>query len=186
MTIKELNSKLQTDVNDTSYADNQLVFGDGTTTPKLVMIGEAPGGSEVETGKPFSGKAGKNLTHFLETLNLKRDDIYITNVVKLRPTKISPKTNDDINRPPTLKEISFFKPYLFEELNLLNPDIIVTLGNVPLKVFEPKKNIGEIHGCLFKFENFNIFPLYHPAAIIYNVKLKDIYNDDLLKLKNIL
>ena len=79
------------------------------------------------------GKAGKNLSAFLETIGLKREEIYISNVVKLRPTKESPKTGKAVNRPPSKDEIAFFLPFLQEEIKVVNPQWIVTLGNVPLK-----------------------------------------------------
>ena len=100
-----------------AYPDKKLVFGEGNTDrPLIMMIGEAPGGDEEKLGRPFVGKAGKNLNEFLDIVGLKREDIYISNVVKLRPVNISPKTGKPVNRPPKKDEIEFFLPFLKEEI----------------------------------------------------------------------
>ena len=94
------------------------VFGDGNAQAKIVMIGEAPGEQETLLGKPFVGKAGKNLDGFLQVLELNREDIYISNVVKIRPTKVSDKGRVS-NRPPNKEELALFTPYLMEEILLV-------------------------------------------------------------------
>ena len=103
-----------------------LVFGDGNVHSRVMMIGEAPGEQESLQLKPFVGKAGKNLSAFLEVVGLKREEIYISNVVKLRPTKESPKTGKAVNRPPSAEEIAFFLPYLLEEIKVISPKAVVT------------------------------------------------------------
>ncbi|MGL4790158.1 MAG: uracil-DNA glycosylase [Anaerotignaceae bacterium] len=170
------------------YAHKDFVLGEGSVNSSVFLVGEAPGGEEEIAKKPFVGKAGKNLDEFLKVLNLHRKDIYITNVVKIRPTKISPKTGGTVNRPPTKAEIKDFLPLLKEEIKDIKPKIIVTLGNVPLKAIsgDEKISIGEVHGKLLSINGLNIFPLYHPAAIIYNQSLKSIYNEDLEILKKLL
>lgn len=185
----EFQKKMQQNHKNSAYGEKKLVFGEGSSTPLLMMIGEAPGGDEEKQGKPFVGKAGKNLSSFLEVIGLKREEIYISNVVKLRPTKVSPKTGKAVNRPPSREEIAFFLPYLVEEIQLISPKIIVTLGNVPLKAVSGDKNIsiGDVHGKPYPLEkNQILFPLYHPAAIIYNRALSEIYQEDLLTLKGFL
>ncbi|WP_394266627.1 uracil-DNA glycosylase, partial [Anaerotignum sp.] len=115
--------------------------------------------------------------------------IYISNVVKLRPTKESPKTGKAVNRPPSKDEIAFFLPFLQEEIKVVNPQWIVTLGNVPLKAVtgDAKAVIGDWHGKPFTLEDGKIlFPLYHPAAIIYNRALSETYQEDLMTLKKLL
>lgn len=165
-----------------------LVFGEGKKNPDILLIGEAPGEQEVLQGKPFVGKAGKNLSQFLETVGLCREDVYITNVVKFRPTKRS-QAGRTVNRPPTRQEIAFFTPYLMREVRLLRPRLIVTLGNVALGAFL-SCTIGEAHGelrqAMAEEEVFPIFPLYHPASVIYNPSLKQIYHEDLLSLRKIM
>lgn len=165
--------------------DSKVVFGDGNTSARIVLVGEAPGEKEEELGKPFVGQAGKNLDEFLNILNLKRDDIYITNVVKIRPYKINPETGRKSNRPPDKKEVEVSIGTLERQLKIIRPEIVVTLGNVPLKAILKDDNakIGNYHGKPIKLNEFVIFPLYHPASIIYNRALREIYNEDVHKLK---
>lgn len=181
--LGQLYEKLSQAAKAAGYS-NPLVFGEGNTAPRLLLIGEAPGKQEETQGRPFVGTAGKNLKGFLQILGLKREDIYITNLVKLRPSKLSPAGNL-VNRPPGKAEKAFFTPYLYEEVALLSPNFIVTLGNNALEAF-CKASIGEVHGRLLNVNGFRLFPLYHPAAIIYNQKLKATYAEDLEKLKLLL
>lgn len=109
--ITKLQENLLTAVQVSPYREKTIVFGEGAEAPLLMMIGEAPGGDEEKQGRPFVGKAGKNLSAFLEVVGLKREEIYISNVVKLRPTKESPKTGKAVNRPPSAEEIAFFRPF---------------------------------------------------------------------------
>ena len=162
-----------------------VVFGDGNLDAKIVLIGEAPGSKEIKLRKPFVGQAGKNLNEFLNTVELNREDIYITNVVKIRPYRINKKTNRKVNRPPNKKEIEKYSKFLFQELEIIKPELIVTLGNVPLKTLTNQNDmkVGEVHGNLLSTNENIIFPLYHPAAVIYNRSLKDVYLEDLIKLK---
>lgn len=186
---KDFQEKLQKNFQCSAFGEKKLVFGEGAQMPILMMIGEAPGGDEEKQGKPFVGKAGKNLSAFLEVIGLKRDEIYISNVVKLRPTKSSPKTGKEVNRPPSKDEIAFFLPYLMDEIQLIAPKMIVTLGNVPLKAVSGDKsmNIGDVHGKPYTLTDGRIlFPLYHPAAIIYNRALTQVYQEDLVTLKDFL
>ena len=159
-----------------------------------MLIGEAPGEQESLQGRPFVGKAGKNLDGFLTVLELKREDIYISNVVKIRPTKVSDKGRVS-NRPPNKEELALFTPYLMEEILLVQPKMIVTLGNVALKALcGPKAIIGDMHGretrVTVKHEKqegeFPLFPLYHPASIIYNRSLQQVYDGDLQTLHKVL
>ncbi len=167
-------------------SDDPIVFGEGNLEAKIVLIGEAPGSKEIALGRPFVGQAGKNLDEFLEIVNLDRDDIYITNVVKIRPYRINKKTNRKVNRPPTKSEIEKYSKYLFKELDIIKPKVVVTLGNVPLQTMLRDKNIkiSEFHGKPHGTEKINIFPLYHPAAVIYNRSLKDTYINDLERLRD--
>lgn len=168
-----------------------LVFGEGESHhPSVMLIGEAPGEQETLLGRPFVGKAGKNLDAFLAALELKRESIYITNVVKVRPTRVSPKGRVS-NRPPNAEELALFTPYLQEEICRVQPGIIVTLGNVALKALLGRDaSIGEHHGslteCRVQGECFRLFPLYHPASIIYNRSLTETYQEDLKKLKTVI
>lgn len=173
--------------------EKTLVFGCGREkTPSVMLVGEAPGEQEVLLGMPFVGKAGKNLTAFLDAIELRRDSIYITNVVKIRPTKLSLKKRV-VNRPPTKEEILFFLPYLIDEIACVKPKLLVTMGNVALKALLSEKSIiGERHGRTMsvqiepsKGDRFEIelFALYHPASVIYNRTLTEVYQADLQKLR---
>ena len=160
----------------------RLVFGDGDRHAKIVMIGEAPGAQEALQGKPFVGKAGKNLDEFLSLSGLDRRALYITNTVKFRPTRIS-DAGRVVNRPPTQEEIKLSLPWLLRELKLIDPQVIVTLGNVPLKAILGKdKTIGESHGQWIEWEGRKVYPLYHPASVIYNPALKEVYRNDVIRL----
>jgi len=185
--IEELNIELAKKMSNSEYAYKRPVFGLGPENAKIALIGEAPGGEEEARGKPFVGKAGKNLTEFLNIIGLLRSEIYITNAVKLRPSKISPKTGKELNRSPNVAEIKFFNTFLHKELEIIAPKYIVTLGNVPLlAVTGQNLKIGDCHGTLIKAEAYeNIFALYHPAAVIYNQSLKDVYLKDLAMLRKI-
>lgn len=163
------------------------VFGKGAERAEILLLGEAPGAKEEETGIPFAGSAGKNLDEFLGILGLSRDNLYITNTVKVRPSKINEKTGRTVNRPPTEREIELFYPVLRKEIFRVSPKIIVTLGNTPLKTLLGKdKTIGSCHGILTSWEGFPLFPLYHPAAVIYRQSLKSEYLADLEGLKSFL
>ena len=184
--LKEIHENLLKTAENTPYEGKKIVFGEGKEQPALMMIGEAPGGEEEQQGRPFVGKAGKNLSAFLEVVGLKREEIYISNVVKIRPTKNSPKTGKPVNRSPSAEEIAFFLPFLQEEIEAADPKVIVTLGNVPLKAVtgEKKAVIGDYHGnpCPLA-DGRTLFALYHPAAVIYNRALQEVYDADLIKLR---
>ena len=168
--------------------DEEFVFSDGDINSNILLIGEAPGENEIIQKKPFVGKAGKNLDEFLHVLGIDREDLYITNSVKFRPHKISPKTGKKVNRSPSISEVRSFKELVQDELSLVDPAIIVTLGNTPLKqLFDERSKIGELHGKILKInlgdKEYPLFPLYHPASIIYRRELKEVYIEDLKKLK---
>ena len=160
--------------------ENALVFGEGPQRPRLMLIGEAPGEQETLQGRPFVGKAGQNLDHFLALAGLCREEIYISNAVKLRPTKTG-KTGRLSNRPPTKDEIALFRPWLLREIAEVAPQMIATLGNVPLRAVTGRSlTIGEVHGQVIDAgeTGLPLFALYHPASLIYNRALSDVYERD--------
>lgn len=167
------------------YPGRRVVLGDGNMSSVVMLIGEAPGGDEEKQGRPFVGKAGKNLMDFLSAVGLKREELYLSNVVKIRPYKLSSKTGQRVNRPPSREEINFFISLLYDEIEAVKPEIIVTLGNVPLQAVlkDNKAQIGDYHGKLICLGDQKVFPLYHPAAVIYNRSLENIYYEDIEKLK---
>jgi len=174
------------------FDKEEIVTGDGNSNSLLLLIGEAPGKDEVLKSKPFVGKAGKNLAQFLEILELKREDIYITNAIKYRLSKVNANTGRTSNRPATRREIEQNREYLIEEIDIINPKYIVTLGNVPLRsvLGDYKVSIGCKHGVIdkviLKDNEYGLYPLYHPASIIYNVSLKDVYLKDIENLSKLL
>ena len=164
--------------------DKILVFGEGNSdSPDIMLIGEAPGEQETLKRRPFVGKAGKNLDEFLTLMGIAREAIYVSNVVKIRPTSVG-KTGRVRNRAPSKEEIALFLPFLLKEIALVAPQALVTLGNVPLKaLMGPKATVGELHGRWHKATNgLPLFALYHPAAIIYRRELREVYEHDVLAL----
>ena len=168
--------------------DEDMVFGEGNPNARIMLVGEAPGAEETRLSRPFVGRAGKTLDEFLCVIGQERNDIYITNAVKFRPYRVSPKGTLS-NRPPTGGEIKCMLPHLLREIEAVAPGVVVTLGNVPLKCLVQKTGatIGAYHAkpmdaAAFS-HTFSLFPLYHPASIIYNQSLKSVYAQDLQKLK---
>ena len=147
----------------------QLVFGDGNPDADIVFIGEAPGKNEDEQGKPFVGAAGKFLNEMLEMVNLKREDIYITNIVKYRPPN---------NRDPEPSEKEKFLPYLQEQLDIIKPKLIVTLGRHSMDVLLPGLKISQVHGQPKRYKDHVYLPLFHPAAALYNSGMRQTLIDD--------
>ena len=170
---------------------SSLVFGDGPSkSPVLMLVGEAPGEQEALQGRPFVGRAGRNLDGFLNVLELKRNEIYVTNVVKFRPTRVS-ASGGTVTRPPTKEERLLFTPWLMREIAIVRPGALVTLGNVALQAF-CGDTIGQRHGAWARAVvappakpafTLPLFPLYHPASVIYNPALAETYQNDLQALK---
>jgi DNA polymerase len=140
---------------------SRMVPGEGNPSAAVVFVGEAPGATEDQLGRPFVGRAGKLLDELLAEAGLERGDVWITNVVKARPPK---------NRDPKAPEIAHWMPWLQRELELIRPRLVVPLGRHALKHFAPEAKIAEVHGRLL---DGRLFPLYHPAAAIYNVALRE-------------
>ena len=164
--------------------DKPLVLGEGQAErPRLMLVGEAPGETEVIKGRPFVGKAGKNLDEFLRLAGLRREEIYVTNAVKIRPMEKGP-TGRMRNRAPNREEISLFVPWLLREIEAVKPGALVTLGNVPLKALtDPKATVGSCHGqWMDSRAGVPLFSLYHPASVIYRKALAPVYEQDVLAL----
>ena len=156
---------------------------------KVFLLGEAPGGNEDLEGIPFCGQAGSILQEFLELSELEESEIYIGNVVKCRPVKPSKRGRygNYANRKPTAKEMKACIPWLKEELGLVEPKVLVTLGNVPLSfVLGKNRPIGEYHGKEFFDEALGVwvFPFYHPASLIYDRSKRPVYENDVRRLKD--
>lgn len=156
----------------------QAVPGEGNPDADIMFIGEAPGKKEDELGIPFVGAAGKFLTEMLATVNLKREDIYITNIEKYRPPN---------NRDPLPEEIAACRQWLHEQIRIIQPKVIVTLGRHAMEHFVPGKKISEVHGQAFHraFDDIGeqvFFSLYHPAAALYNGGLRQTLLEDFKKI----
>lgn len=175
-----------------TFLNEDIVLGEGCTSSPLVIIGEAPGKDEVLQGKPFVGAAGKNLKEFMELIGLSREKVFITNAIKYRLSRINERTNRVTNRPATRQDILSNQQWLHKEIKLLQPKMIVTLGNVPLKAVINNFNasVGNMHGtlheCSIEGNDYRLFPLYHPASIIYNRSLTEVYKRDVLLLRDVL
>ena len=143
-----------------SETRNRLVFGTGAQQPRLMFIGEGPGAEEDAQGLPFVGRAGQLLTGLILALGLTREDVYITNVVKCRPPG---------NRNPEPEEITTCRPILLRQIELLNPTLVVTLGNVPLKALRPDaEGITKERGKTFDFNGHRVLPTFHPSYLLRN------------------
>jgi DNA polymerase len=158
----------------------QLVFGTGNPDADVVFIGEAPGKQEDLTGKPFVGASGRFLDEMLDSVDLSRDDIYITNIVKYRPPD---------NRDPLPAEKKTFLPYLQAQLEIIAPKVLVTLGRHSSNCFLPDLQISKDHGKAKRIKlafradpnlvlDVVILPLYHPAAALYNGGMRQTLMDD--------
>lgn len=165
---------------------SNMVFGKGNADAEIMFIGEAPGEKEDLQGIPFVGSAGKQLDSLLQSIGLTLDDVYIANILKYRPPN---------NRDPTVEEIKRHTPYLIKQIQIIKPKVICTLGNFSTKFvlanFEVAgmKAIGGISGLHGNFREINangytvkVVPLYHPAAMLYNPRLRDVLAADFKKL----
>ena len=183
MRLEKLKDEIRAMVKEV-YPDREwvLVFGEGPAQARLMLVGEAPGEQEAMLGRPFVGKAGKLLDAFIAGTGLEREQMYVTNTVKFRPSRIS-KAGRVVNRTPTQEEIAAFLPFLKKEIAQVNPACVVTLGNVPLRaLLGEKETIGQAHGQMRRQEDRLYFPMYHPASMIYNPGLKAIFAQDMEKL----
>ncbi len=155
-----------------------LVFGEVNENADLMFVGEAPGYHEDQQGRPFVGAAGKLLNELLAEIGLKREDVYITNIIKSRPPN---------NRDPLPEEIEACKPYLTEQIKIIKPKIIATLGAHATKTMLNKNvSISKVHGQSFEGNGFTIIPIFHPAAALYRRQTLELLKDDFKKLKELL
>lgn len=195
------------------YAVEGFLAGQGPKNPKFMLIGEAPGEVEaMETGVPFSGRAGKELMRFFDLLEVTREDVYITSPFRSRPYKIKEKldrktgelTSRKYNRAPNKKELLAHAPLIDYEIDQIQPPFILTMGNIGLqRLLGKDKKVGQVHGELIispilKLKNngldgyewtekeYAIFPTFHPASIFYNRQLNEKIQADLLLFKKLI
>lgn len=157
---------------------SQVVFGVGNPHASIMFVGEAPGANEDLKGEPFVGAAGKILNDLLQSADLSRDDIYIANVIKCRPPE---------NRDPELDEVETCKPFLLQQIQLIRPKLVCTLGNWATQtLLERKVGITKVKAQAFYMKEFVLFPLLHPAAALHQGGLLDTLKADFKKLKEFL
>lgn len=169
-----LDDKVCADLAETA---TQLVFGEGNPEAQLVFIGEAPGKNEDEQGLPFVGAAGRFLNEMLDTIGLKRADVYITNIVKYRPPE---------NRDPLPSEKVEFLPYLRAQLGIIKPKIVVTLGRHSMDSLLPGLQISKVHGQPKRYKGQVYMPLFHPAAALYNGGMRQTLIEDFKRIPLVL
>lgn len=155
------------------YSRKNAVPGTGNPHSEIMFIGEGPGFHENQKGLPFVGPAGKFLDELLGEANLKREDVFITNVVKCRPPG---------NRDPQVEELEACKSYLERQIAAINPDVIVTLGRFSMGHFINNGKISSIHGRSFWSNGRMIIPMYHPAAALHQPSLRPVVVADFKKL----
>lgn len=160
--LKKLKKEMQEDKTlPLRKGANRLVFGEGNPEAGIYFIGEAPGFNEDLLGRPFVGRAGKLLDKLIAGIGLKRENVYISNIVRFRPPD---------NRDPEPSEIASFQPYVDREIEIVDPVIIVTLGRFSMGKFMPFEKISGIHGTprsiIWKGKNRLVIPMYHPAAAL--------------------
>lgn len=156
----------------------QVVFGVGNPHASIMFVGEAPGFHEDQKGEPFVGAAGKLLNDLLQSAGLSRDEIYIANVIKCRPPN---------NRDPELDEVEICKPFLLQQIQMIRPKLVCTLGNWATQtLLERKVGITKVKAQAFYMKDFVLFPLLHPAAALHQGGLLEPLKEDFKKLKEFL
>ncbi len=155
----------------------KTVPGEGAEDADIMFIGEAPGWHEDQQGRPFVGPAGQFLDKLLVSIGLKREQVYITNVVKSRPPE---------NRDPLPTEIAACRKWLDRQIELIRPKMIVTLGRYSMAMFFPGKSIGKIHGTAQKRDDVIYYAMYHPAAALHQQSLRQAIEADMLKIPSLL
>lgn len=155
-----------------------FVFGSGSADSKVMFVGEAPGRNEDLQGKPFVGQAGRILDELLSLIGLERKNVFIANVLKCRPPQ---------NRDPQSEEINNCKNYLFRQIQIINPEIICTLGRHSTQlILKTDKSITGLRGRVFKIDERYILPINHPAAVLYTPSRMEVLKSDFLRLKQVL
>ncbi|MDR2709345.1 MAG: uracil-DNA glycosylase, partial [Elusimicrobiota bacterium] len=165
---------------DLGYERLNCVFGSGNPNAQLMFVGEGPGFKEDHEGLPFIGRAGELLTKIIEAMGYKREQVYITNIVKCHPMKdpTNPQSRSN-DRPPTPEESACCKKFLDQQIEIIQPKIIVALGAPSAKLLlQTQEPISALRGKFFSYKNISLMPTYHPAALLRNPSLKkDVWKD---------
>ena len=157
--------------------ESNVVFGEGSVDCAVMFIGEAPGVNEDRLRRPFVGRGGQLLDDMIRGLGWKREDVYITNIVKRRPPE---------NRDPLPAEIEAYKPYLTRQIEIVDPKLIVTLGRFSMNYFLPEAKITRDHGHPLMVDGRTIFPVYHPAAALRSTQMMEVLRGDFKKIPSVL
>ncbi len=160
-----------------SQSRTTTVPGEGPESADLVFIGEGPGFHEDQQGRPFVGQAGQLLDQLLESIGLRREDVYICNMIKCRPPR---------NRDPLPEEVEACRSYLDRQLELISPKMIVTLGRISMERYFPGAKISHIHGQPRKMGGIIYYPMYHPAAALHQRRWLQVIEEDMSKIPHIL
>lgn len=155
------------------YSRKHAVPGEGPPDAELMFIGEGPGFHENEQGRPFVGAAGKFLEELLASIGFRREQVFITNVVKCRPPG---------NRDPQFEELQACSDYLERQIQAINPKVIVTLGRFSLARFLPNAKISQVHGQAVRVRGRLVVPMYHPAAALHQPSLRSTVESDFTQL----
>ncbi len=177
--LKELFLDIK-DCNDCGLCNTKtrFVFGSGNASAELLFIGEAPGKNEDLQGLPFVGRAGQILDDLLASIGLHRGQVFITNVLKCRPPK---------NRDPRPEEVEACKGHLFEQISIIGPKVICTLGKHSTQlILNTKKGISGLRGRVYRTEERVVLPINHPAAALYNPHKLDVLKKDFERIKTFL
>ena len=159
-----------------SKSRNKAVPGEGPADADIMFIGEGPGFHEDRQGRPFVGPAGRFLEELIHSIGLKRDDVFIGNVVKCRPPN---------NRDPLPNEIAACRKYLDKQLELIKPKVVVTLGRYSMARFLPDQTISRTRCKARSIEGFQVYPVYHPAAALHNGNLRKVIEEDFKAIQSI-
>jgi len=160
-----------------SQARKNAVPGEGPEDADIVFIGEGPGFHEDQQGRPFVGAAGQFLDELLESIGLRREDVYICNVIKCRPPG---------NRDPLPEEVEACQPHLDRQIEIIAPRMIVTLGRFSMERYFPGAKISQIHGQARKLQGIIYYPMYHPAAALHQPRWRPVVEEDMSRIPQLL
>ena len=175
--LAEIEAEMAADTTLPLAGEANLVFGEGDVDCRVMFIGEAPGVNEDRLRRPFVGRGGQLLDDMIRKLGWKREEVYITNIVKRRPPE---------NRDPLPAEIGAYKPYLARQIGAIDPPLIVTLGRFSMNYFLSSAKMTRDHGRPLMIGGRIVYPVYHPAAGLRSTRMMDTLRDDFMKIPDVL
>jgi uracil-DNA glycosylase len=174
--LKKLEAEMAAN-RDLPLQESNLVFGEGNIDCDVMFIGEAPGANEDRLKRPFVGRGGQLLDQLIQSIGWKREQVYISNIVKRRPPD---------NRDPLPAEIEAYKPYLTRQIEIINPRVVATLGRFSMNYFLPDAKMTRDHGRVFAIDGRLVYPVYHPAAALRSTEMMNVFRADMQKLPKVL